>query len=175
MEADVGKGDELPSDQAKEQDDQGSEFLAPLVVRSDFDRSVKVQVKYWQQLLRLTDWKLDVTYWPHHAMESAVAKLKWNRNAQSATIVLRIPEDLDPVIRDWAPGEAEDYDQSILHELLHLKCLPMEGEVDWAEEQLCNHLAAALVQLYRRDPQAGPPTPPLSVQAPATSGGGHYL
>lgn len=171
----MDKGDDQLSDLVRVDPGQASEYLAPLVVRSDFNDLVKGQVKYWQNLLRLNDWKIDVAYWPHHAMEKAVAKLQWNRNAQSATIILRTPEDLEPVARDWAPGEAEDYDQSILHELIHLKCLPMEGEIEWAEEQLCNHLAAALTQLYRNGPQTGPPTPPLSGEAPATSGSGHYL
>ena len=172
----MDKGDDQSSDLVRVGGDSQSEYLAPLVIRSDFNDLVRGQVKFWQHLLRLDDWKIDVAYWPHHAMEKAVAKLQWNRNAQSATIILRTPEDLEPVARDWAPGEAEDYDQSILHELIHLKCLPMEGEVEWAEEQLCNHLAAALTQLYRHDHQAGPPTPPLSGSPPSQAGGsGHYL
>jgi hypothetical protein len=115
----------------------------------EFDKLIKTQLSFWQGILKLNDWDIKIDYWPHSAFENSVSKVHWSRNQQTATIALRIPEDLPPVERDWPENEAADYDISLLHELLHLKCMPLESKVDWAEEQLANHLSRAMVKLYR--------------------------
>lgn len=179
-EEDVDKQDEGQFDQASTLNRGDESHLAPLLVALDFDQAVRTQVAFWQRILRLNDWAIKVTYWPHEALGDSVASVKWNRNNQSATLVLRVPDDVAAVEKQWPEGEAQDYDLSIVHELIHLKCIPMEGEHEWAEEQLCNHMAHALVRLYRGCHQQDPPTPPLVGNPPSQAGGsgsihGHYL
>jgi hypothetical protein len=119
------------------------------VEHSDFEELIKGQVSHWQRILRLMDWQVQVQYWPHEALDDAVSKIRFSRNQKYATLALRRPEQLSACEHEWPEGEANDYDMSIVHELLHLKCLEMESKVDWAEEQLCNHLASAIVSTYR--------------------------
>ena len=115
----------------------------------EFDKLIKTQLSLWKDILKLNDWDVKIDYWPHAALGDSVSRVQWSRNQQTATIALRIPEDVPPVERDWPENEAADYDISLVHELLHLKCMPMESKVDWAEEQLANHLSRAMVKLYR--------------------------
>lgn len=185
MGVDVDKEDVPKSDQhavSQERVNASSvPYLAPLMVPLDFDREVRSRLAYWQRWLRLQDWAITVTYWPHKALGHAVAHVEWNLNDLSAELALRIPTDIAPIERDWGEGEAGDYDRSIVHELLHLKCLPIRGQEESGpgEEQLCNHVASALVDLSRgHDHQQGPPTPPLAGNPPtpqAAGGAGHYL
>jgi len=145
---------------------------------SDFHKLVTGQLVYWQDLLKLRDWDIKVDYWPHDALENAVAKMKFSRNQKTATIALRVPEDIPPVERDWPDNEAVDYDMSLVHELIHLKCVELESKVEWAEEQLSNHLTRALVKLYRdgrnieQVPVEGEPGQSAAIVGHHT---GHYL
>jgi hypothetical protein len=115
----------------------------------DFRKLLQEQLVYWQKLLRLSDWDIKIDFWPHAALEDAVGKVIWSRFQKTATMAFRIPEDIPPVERDFPENEAADYDLTIVHELMHLKCINMESKVEWAEEQLANHMARALVSLYR--------------------------
>lgn len=127
---------------------------------SDFDEAIQTQLTFWKSVLCLNDWAIRIEYWPHEALGGSVSKVSWSRNQKSAIIALRLPEDLPPVERDWPEGEASDYDLSLVHELLHLHCVDMECKQDWAEEQLCNHIAKALVSFYRNgNPQSPHPSP----------------
>lgn len=135
---------------------------------SAFDSLVKTQLSFWQTKLRLTDWDIKIDYWPHEALNGSVSKVSWSRNQKTATIALRIPEDIPPVERDWPEGEAVDYDMSLVHELIHLKCVDMESKIDWAEEQLANHVTRALVGLYREN---NPTAETIEIPKPT----GHYL
>lgn len=144
--------------------------------QDQFEQSCREQVGFWQRILRVQDWKLDLEFWPHRALEESVAKTTMNLNNKSAIIILRNPEDISAVAHDWPAGEAADYDLSIVHELLHLHLRPLMSDDLVAEEQACNLIAAALVQLYRAQPQ-GPPTlsPCGSDDAHKASSHGHYL
>lgn len=144
---------------------------------SAFNELVLKQLKYWQDILKVNDWDIKIDYWPHDALENSVAKMKFSRNQKTATIALRIPEDIPPVERDWPDNEAVDYDMSIVHELIHLKCVELESKVEWAEEQLSNHVTRALVKLYRQNHQiedipVDPGATPTIIVGNST---GHYL
>jgi hypothetical protein len=148
------------------------------VEHSDFDKLVKVQLSYWQGVLKLADWAISIDYWPHAAFDGNVSRVHWSRNQKTATIALRVPEDIPPVERDWPDHEAIDYDMSLVHELLHLKCVDMESKVEWAEEQMVNHVTRALVTLYREGheseevPSEAPNSPSVAIIGHST---GHYL
>jgi len=141
-----------------------------------FEQSCRTQIASWQEVLRLQDWKIELEFWPHKALDQSVAKIRSNYNNKSALLILRYPEELAPIKHDWPEGEVDDYDLSIVHELLHLMLRPMECELEWAEEQACNLIAASLVRLYRAHPQ-GPPTPsPCGDEtAHKAVSSGHYL
>lgn len=138
---------------------------------ADLLATLEAQVVYWQQELGLRDWLITLEFWPHDALDDAVARTKWHRNSKHAKIALRYPEDLAAVEKSWPQDEAGDYDISLVHELLHLKCVDLESQVSWAEEQLCNHLSRALVRAYRKT-QGGAGSPVLEAARPAA---GHYL
>lgn len=141
-----------------------------------FESACQEQIAYWQRVLRVQDWKIATEFWPHKALEDSVAKTIINHNNKSATLILRYPHDLSAVEHDWPAGEAGDYDLSIVHELLHLLLRPMESTHLVAEEQACNLIALAMVQLYRAQPQ-GPPTlsPCGREDAHKASSPGHYM
>jgi hypothetical protein len=145
--------------------------------RSDFEHQVKGQVSFWQQALRLQDWIVTIQYWPHDALENDVSRLVVSRNQKSAILVLRYPEDIAPVEKDWPPDEARDYDMSIVHELLHLMYVDMESPIEWAEEQSCNTLSRLLVNMYRiGQPQVPHPSPPAGDEvAHKAAHPGHYM
>jgi hypothetical protein len=134
------------------------------------------QVAFWQKTLRLQDWVIDIECWPHHALETSVAKTVINHNNKSAILALRYPHQMGAVEYEWPEGEAGDYDLSIVHELLHLMFQPMESKNYTAEEQSCNLIASAMVSLYRARPQ-GPPTlsPCGGEEAHKASSPGHYM
>jgi hypothetical protein len=141
-----------------------------------FETSCREQVAYWQRVLRVQDWKVEIEFWPHKALEDSVAKTLMNVNNKSAVLILRYPEQLSAVEHDWPAGEAADYDLSIVHELLHLHLRPLDSTQLVAEEQACNLIALALIQVYRAQPQ-GPPTlsPCGSEEAHKASSPGHYM
>ena len=143
---------------------------------TDFTAACEAQVAFWQKILRLQDWQIDIEFWPHHALETSVAKTIWNACNKSATIALRYPHQLGAVEHEWPAGEAGNYDLSIVHELLHLMYVPMECKILVAEEQACNLVASALVQLYQAHPQG---LPTLSTcggeEAHKASSPGHYM
>jgi len=131
-----------------------------------FEEQIQIQLTYWQRILRMQDWVITVEIWPHNALDGAVAHITTDRNQKAAVIALRHPNDIMAVEKGWPENEAADYDLSIVHELLHLKCVDLETDeqVEWAEEQLCNHVSKALVSLYRG-----------KEESPASVNHGHYL
>lgn len=141
-----------------------------------FESACKEQIAYWQRVLRVQDWRIEVEFWPHRALEDNVARTHINWNNKSAVMVLRYPHELGAVEHDWPAGEAGDYDLSIVHELIHLLLKPMDSTQQVAEEQACNILALAIVQLYRAHPQ-GPTTlsPCGGEDAHKASSPGHYM
>lgn len=143
---------------------------------TEFEAAIQSQVEFWQKTLRLQDWRIEIEFWPHHALEFSVAKSIWNANNKSATIALRYPHQMGAVEHEWPAGEAGNYDLSIVHELLHLMFIPMECKVSIAEEQSCNLIASALIQLYQAHPQG---LPTLSTcggeEAHKASSPGHYM
>ncbi len=142
----------------------------------EFEAGCRTQIAFWQKILRLQDWRVDVEFWPHHALENSVAKTITNFNNKSAIFALRYPHEMGAVEHEWPVGEAGDYDLSIVHELLHLMFQPMRSQCEVSEEQSCNLIASALVQLYRAQPQG---LPTLSTcggeDAHKASSPGHYM
>lgn len=144
---------------------------------SAFEAQANEQLRFWQSVLRLQDWIIELQFWPHEALGTEVSRVLYSRNQKTAIIALRYPEDLGPVEKDWLPGEAGDYDMSIVHELLHVLFTDMESKQNIAEEQSCNILSRAIVNLYRGNQQQVPhPSPPAGDGRDASYGHpGHYL
>lgn len=142
----------------------------------EFKQSCETQVAFWQKPLRLQDWLITIEFWPHNALGSDVAKVQMNANNKSAVLALRYPDEISAVAHEWPVGEAGDYDLSIVHELLHLMFQSMQSQCEVGEEQSCNLIASALVQLYRAQPQG---LPTLSTcggeDAHKASSPGHYM
>jgi hypothetical protein len=120
---------------------------------------------YWQGVLRLQDWRIDLRWATWHEIgEAADAHIEWNSFECDAEITV-IEE-----AHYFAPrfGRRQHYDPEfyLLHELLHLTLAMWSTEKgtaeDLAQEQAINHLAGALLDLDRRAQK-------LLVGAPSTS------
>jgi hypothetical protein len=109
---------------------------------------------YWQQVLRLQDWRIDVRVVRMKEMEGDDGEerggciLRWSQDRQAT---LKILDSID-----YPPDchLEEDQERTLVHELLHLYTQPFDlpdtGPKQLAEEQMINALAGALVQLERR-------------------------
>ena len=138
----------------------------------ELKEQLETQIAYWQKILRLQDWIVIINFWPHAALGSRVCQAEISRNSKHVVLSFRVPEDIPAVANDWPEGEAQDYDLSIVHELMHVLVHDMQSKEEWAEEQVCNIMARALVSSYRQR-QPGDSCPTDSVRV--TRQAGHYL
>jgi len=113
-------------------------------------------VRHWQRVLRLEDWNIlvevarAVTLGP-----DTLSDITANVNRRDAVMRLLHPWDLSLVASIFPMGDAQDYELSIIHELIHLH-LPMDSPdgspAGVALEQAINVLSRALIGLDR-EPQ----------------------
>jgi hypothetical protein len=102
----------------------------------------------WQCILRLRDWQITVAL-VRHAIAPADGVGWCNHVLQHRSAVIEI---LDP--RDYPPTCANDPEEVLVHELLHIHFAPFEYEKrdspeGDAQEQAINMIAGALVKLKR--------------------------
>lgn len=120
-----------------------------------FVRELNKQLEYWQKLLYLQDWTVEIRVSRPWEMSDpqALAECEWYLQRKDAIIRVLPPSDLSCVESHFLSGEAQDYDISIVHELLHLHFAPFHAKDDeTAHEQAINALSRAYVKLYRVSP-----------------------
>jgi hypothetical protein len=127
-----------------------------------FDADIKKQAAYWQRILYLQDWTLDVRVSRHWEMEdiATLAQVSWFIHRKDAIIRVLHPSDLPGLGGKFINGEENDYDISLVHELLHLHFAPFDSKerhIEIAQEQAINAISRGIVKLYRTPP----PSPPL--------------
>ena len=138
-----------------------------------FEADIRKQAAYWQKLLALQDWNLDVRVSRHWEMDdiTTLAQCSWYLHRKDAVIRVLHPSDLPGLQNKFINDEETDYDISLVHELLHLHFAPLATERDKhyeiAEEQAINAISRSFVKLYRTPSPEGQTTPVL---AP-----GHYI
>lgn len=124
----------------------------------ELEGRLNVRVHYWQEVLRLMDWNVKVLLKRRHEMKHphALGMNSWDMNRKAATITMCSPEDL-PSHNEAFDGEENDYDVTLVHELLHLHFAPFwpvdedDGVDELPMEQAINLLSYALVGLDRKE------------------------
>lgn len=138
----------------------------------DFQAEITKQALYWQKVLALQDWNLDVRVARQWEMSDplVLAETEWYLSRKDAVIRLLHPSDLGGLATRFIKGEEADYDISLVHELLYLHFAPFdkqEGDAIY-HEQAINAISRGMVRLYRSSVQP-------DSQAQATDSLGHYL
>lgn len=135
----------------------------------EFEAEIKKQAAYWQKLLYLQDWNLDIRVARQWEMEdpTVLAQCTWYIHRKDARIQVLHPSDLPGLAGKFINGEETDYDVSLVHELLHLHLAPFDSKEKYheiAQEQAINAISRGMVHLYRNHPIAPAtlPHPPLT-------------
>lgn len=120
-------------------------------MREFTEENLRERVAYWQRALRLADWQIACAIVPAADLYGGgQAENRYRRNLRQSMISIRREED-------WNEGPffEVDWEQSVVHELLHLHTDAFRVELDTpeqtAEEQAIDALASALVRLERQD------------------------
>lgn len=124
----------------------------------ELEGRLNIRAHYWQEVLRLMDWNVKVLLRRRHEMKHphALGMNSWDMNRKASTITMCSPEDL-PSHNESFEGEENDYDVTLVHELLHLHFAPFwptdeDASVDELPmEQAINLLSYALVSLDRKE------------------------
>lgn len=145
-----------------------------------FDQVLAEQCSYWQEVLRLQDWNIDVRLVRPHEMagdKSPVAQTEVYEHRKDAIMRFLHPMDLITLQSHFLFGEEKDYDLNIVHELLHLHFAPFQEAIETskgtAQEQAIEAISRAIVKLHRH----GKPqdlSQPLDMVT-ETHSGGHYV
>lgn len=117
-----------------------------------FEEQARVQLQYWQQLLRLQDWNIELRIVRQHELDDheTLAECEYYLERRDAIIRIIPPEDLDRFEASYLDNEARDYDITLVHELLHLHFAEFDSPLaELAHEQVINTLSRAFVKLYR--------------------------
>lgn len=106
---------------------------------------VQAALAYWQRRLRLQDWHVTVEVVRGRKLDDLnLGECHSNLENKEAKIFLRDPIDYDP--QSMIPSHPE---RTLVHELLHLHCLPFDPKNNTLEatalEQAINCIASALV------------------------------
>ena len=137
----------------------------------DFVKSLHTQLAYWQKVLYLQDWTVElriVRQW-EMADTGTLAQCHWYIQRKDAVISVLDPQDLAGVAPKFLNSEECDYDISIVHELLHLHFAPFHREEDeTSHEQAINAISRGMVKIYREDEAHKPDPKPIPHS-------GHYL
>lgn len=137
----------------------------------EFVAELQKQLTYWQKVLYLQDWTIDLKLarsWemPDH---STLASCHWYLQRKDAFIQVLHPDDIAGVSKLFIGGEECDYDISLVHELLHLHFAAFHREEDETHhEQAINAISRGMVKMWRESNPPTTPTKPFHT-------GGHYI
>ncbi len=136
----------------------------------DFAKTLHVQLAYWQKVLYLQDWTVElriVRQW-EMADSGTLAQCHWYIQRKDAVVYVLDPQDLAGVASKFLNDEECDYDISLVHELLHLHFAPFHREEDETfHEQAINSISRGMVKVYRDNEE--------SKATKATVVAGHYI
>lgn len=136
----------------------------------------------WQQALRLMDWDVKVKVLRRHELSrtAALACNSWDINRKASVIEVASPLDLPSYAKAFE-GEENDYDVTLVHELLHLHFAPFWDceEEDSSKmigmEQAINLISYTLVALDRKEPVSALPVEAQEETAGKQTISGGYL
>jgi hypothetical protein len=143
---------------------------------NSFAEELHKQLAYWQKVLFLRDWTVDLRISRQWEMgdQHTLAECHWFLERKDAIIRVLNPIDLDGLADKFLNSEQCDYDVSLVHELLHLHFASFYTEEDeLVHEQVINALSRSMVKIWRENDDNKPIVVKESVIAPHV--GGHYL
>ena len=96
------------------------------------EAKLKEQVVYWQKVLYLQDWTVELRVCRLWEMSDSntLAECHWFLQRKDAIIKVIHQNDLGSMTNRFIAGEEADYDVSIVHELLHLHFANFHNESD---------------------------------------------
>ena len=121
------------------------------------------QLVYWQEMLYLRDWTVELRVVRQWEMSDAgtLAQCEWYLQRKDAIIKVLHPDDLPGLRHRFLNNEECDYDVSLVHELLHLHFAPFHTEEDeTAHEQAINSISRGMVKVWRAEQNIPPPVIP---------------
>jgi hypothetical protein len=117
-----------------------------------FEKELRKQLAYWQRILYLQDWTIDVRVVRQWDMGDrlTLAQCEWFLQRKDAIIQVLNPHDLPGISSRFLHSEECDYDVSLVHELLHLHFAPFHKDADdVAHEQAINSISRGIVRVWR--------------------------
>lgn len=108
---------------------------------------------FWQEKLRLTDWRITVEVHRFHEMEGCVGRIQYDQHMKVALIKVMDPADEPALPNLLYPYNPEE---TFLHEMVHILLgdWQPEGEAEEANhEWAINAMAGALMALKEPSPQ----------------------
>lgn len=117
-----------------------------------FDLELRKQLAYWQRMLYLQDWTIELRIVRQWEMTDSqtLAQCENHLQRKDAIIYVLHPHDLGGLSSRFLNGEECDYDISLVHELLHLHFAPFRNENDaTAHEQAINAISRGMVKVWR--------------------------
>lgn len=117
-----------------------------------FECELRKQLSYWQRILYLQDWNVDIRVVRQWEMgdQTTLAQCQWFIQRKDAIIHVLHPSDLPGLSGRFLNNEECDYDVSLVHELLHLHFAPFhKADDEIAHEQAINAISRGMVKLWR--------------------------
>lgn len=136
-----------------------------------FAEELHKQLVYWQKVLYLQDWTVDLRIARQWEMSDSttLAECEWFLSRRDAIIRVLTPNDLAGVSKYFIKDEECDYDVSLVHELLHLHFAPFHTDKDeTAHEQAINAISRGMVKVWREQAT-------VKVVDPHVPHVGHYI
>lgn len=113
---------------------------------------LRTQVAYWQKVLYLQDWTIEVRLLRQWEMSDrqTLAQCEWYLQRKDAILGFLSPQDIVGLHNRFLNDEEADYDISLVHELLHLHFAPFHKEDDELfHEQAINAISRGMVKVWR--------------------------
>ncbi|WP_291981929.1 hypothetical protein [Luteitalea sp.] len=115
---------------------------------------LRERLVYWQRVLRLQDWDIEVRVLPQHHLNAdspmSTGRVSFNHVYRSACILVADPATvIDDHTAAFTRHSVYDPEQTLVHELVHL-LMPSPGEVKVDVEFTVEAVSKALVRLDRR-------------------------
>lgn len=108
------------------------------------DEQLKERLAYWQEKLRLRDWRIEteITRERNFINVDCNAEIRYNLPNKTAFVHIVDPIDFDDVFK-------QDMEWLLVHELLHLHLAPI-GDEETPVEQAVESITYGLIKLERK-------------------------
>lgn len=116
--------------------------------------ALRERLVYWQRVLRLQDWDIEVRMLPQHHIDAAsplaTGRNSFNRNYRTSCILVADPATVTSDHEAAFAGQAYDVERTLVHELVHLLAPHVTSSTDeW--EYTVEGVTRALIGLERRE------------------------